>query len=104
MLLTVPGSPNGQGCAYFLLQHKPQLGGARFIWKIRIFRRDDDDFAAPILLFYVDKGEHQKSTNPATNPAERAKIGYKSRVVKRRAGDGSFVREHIFRSKIQGGV
>jgi hypothetical protein len=52
------GSLNGRGRAYFLLQHKPQLGGATFVWKIRIFRRDDDKFDAPILLIYVDKREN----------------------------------------------
>jgi hypothetical protein len=43
-------SSNGRGGAYFL-QYKPQLGGARFIWELRMFGSANDNFDAPILLF-----------------------------------------------------
>ncbi|KAF1836071.1 hypothetical protein BDW02DRAFT_494450 [Decorospora gaudefroyi] len=53
--LALIGSPNGLGAAYFLLQHKRQLGGPNFIYKIRIFKGDDEwESEDPHLLFYVD--------------------------------------------------
>ncbi|KAI4938950.1 uncharacterized protein J4E92_000231 [Alternaria infectoria] len=54
--LALIGSPNGLGAGYFLLQHKRQLGGANFIYKITIFRNDGDEFDdEPNLIFHVDK-------------------------------------------------
>ncbi|KAF2125300.1 hypothetical protein P153DRAFT_324467 [Dothidotthia symphoricarpi CBS 119687] len=50
------GSPNGLAVAYFLIQHKLQLGGANFVYKVTIFRGEDED-ANPNFIFYVDHGE-----------------------------------------------
>jgi hypothetical protein len=60
LLITAPGSPNGLGAAgYFLVQHKAQLGGVKFVYKIRIFRGDHEN-TNPHLLFYVDTGSPYK--------------------------------------------
>ena len=53
--MTRPGSPNGLGAGYFLVQHKAQLGGVKFVYKIRVFRGDSEN-TSPHLLFYVDAG------------------------------------------------
>jgi hypothetical protein len=49
------GSPNGAAFAYFLFQHKSQLG-YKTISKITIVRPETDDpvdFADPSLVFHV---------------------------------------------------
>lgn len=52
--LTLTGSPNGLAVGYFLAQHKQQLGGTKFVWKVRVFR--DKMSWTPNLLFYIDTG------------------------------------------------
>jgi hypothetical protein len=46
------GSPNGLGAAYFLLQHRKQLGGAKSINKVKLVTCEDDS-GDPCLVFYV---------------------------------------------------
>ncbi|KAF1363730.1 hypothetical protein EJ07DRAFT_102527 [Lizonia empirigonia] len=52
--LTLLGSPNGLAVGYFLAQHKQQLGGTKFVWKVRVFRDQAGGYTN--LLFYVDTG------------------------------------------------
>lgn len=50
------GSPNGATFAYFLLQHKAQLG-YKSISKITVFRPETDDdvaFVDPAMVFHVE--------------------------------------------------
>ena len=52
------GSPNGAAFAYFLIQHKAQLG-QKTITKITVFRPengDDVDFVDASLCFHVSEG------------------------------------------------
>ncbi|USP74807.1 uncharacterized protein yc1106_02081 [Curvularia clavata] len=52
------GSPNGAAFAYFLMQHKAQLG-QKTITKITVFRPengDDNDFVDASLCFHVEEG------------------------------------------------
>ncbi|KAF1849711.1 uncharacterized protein K460DRAFT_257900, partial [Cucurbitaria berberidis CBS 394.84] len=46
------GSPVGRWAGYFLMQHKRQFGGNRFISKVRIFK--PDGATLPYIIFYVD--------------------------------------------------
>jgi hypothetical protein len=46
------GSPVGRWAGYFLLQHKRQLGGSKWIEKVRVFRSEKEG-SWPYLLFYV---------------------------------------------------
>lgn len=59
LLITASGSPNVLGAGYCLVQHKAQLGGVKFVYKIRIFRGDRGS-TNPHLLFYVDTGSPYK--------------------------------------------
>ncbi|KAF2852110.1 hypothetical protein T440DRAFT_393424 [Plenodomus tracheiphilus IPT5] len=57
----------GMSFSYFLLQHKRQLGGAKSIWKVKVFKGDDDfESEDPNLIFYVRSG---------ASPSRRAKAG-----------------------------
>ena len=47
------GSPVGRWAGYLLLQHKDQLGGNRYIEKVRLFK--PPGASLPYLLFYVAK-------------------------------------------------
>lgn len=112
MLTYVPGCPNALGAGYFLLQHKRQLGGAKFIWKIKIFKGDDlhesDD---PHLIFYVDPnpppmpppedtpGSPQKTPSDSSGQAD-SEDWMEPRIVKRSADGRSMIREHIIRAKL----
>lgn len=46
------GSPVGRWAGYFLMQHKRQLGGSKWIEKVRVFRSEKEG-SWPYLLFYV---------------------------------------------------
>lgn len=53
------GSPNGAAFAYFLMQHKAQLG-QKVITKVTVFRPENDDdvdFVDASLCFHVADGE-----------------------------------------------
>jgi hypothetical protein len=92
------GSPNGLAAGYFLLQHKRQLGGNKYISKIRVFRKDDDNNPKPNLLFYVDD---QAPPDPKTLKREdRGREEVESRVVGRSKDGTSLVREHVFRARL----
>lgn len=60
-LNAIPGSPNGLGAGYFLVQHKAQLGGVKFVYKICVFR-GDNEITNPYLLFYIDTGSPYKES------------------------------------------
>ncbi|KAF2826906.1 hypothetical protein CC86DRAFT_416671, partial [Ophiobolus disseminans] len=96
------GSPNGLAPGYFLLQHKRQLGGTKFIWKIRIFK-DDGALAYPNLLFYVDpNAPPSKPEKPSSNFMERNRTdaGVESRVVERSKDGKSMLQEHVVRARL----
>lgn len=55
------GSPNGAAFAYFLVQHKAELGRKR-VGKVTVFRAETDDdlaFVDPHLVFHVEDGEEE---------------------------------------------
>jgi hypothetical protein len=67
----VLGSPNVNGAAYFLIQHKEALGGDKYISKITQFGSDGDGEC--YLLMYVDDVpaellDNPKSTDPPKDP------------------------------------
>jgi hypothetical protein len=47
------GSPVGRWAGCFLMQHKRQLGGSKFISKVRLFRSEKAG-SLPCFRFYVD--------------------------------------------------
>lgn len=64
-ILTIVGSPNGATFAYFLMQHKAQLGHKTFT---KIIVIDDNDFVDASLVFYV-----ADATEPPPDEAESVK-------------------------------
>ncbi|KAH3950585.1 hypothetical protein HBI56_204730 [Parastagonospora nodorum] len=85
------GCPNGLAAGYFLLQHKRQLGGAKYIWKVVVFKSDPGELQ---LLFYVDADAH-----PEKRRADKAGA-VRSTAVGKGASRTSYVREHIFRARL----
>ena len=48
------GSPNGIAAAYFLSQHKREIGSNKYVHKITVFRPDDEDENdEPTIVYYV---------------------------------------------------
>ncbi|KAL6706278.1 Mitochondrial import inner membrane translocase subunit tim8 [Coniothyrium glycines] len=92
------GSPNGLGAGYFLLQHKRQLGGAKFIWKIKIFKGEDEFESDPNLIFYVDP--NAPPVPPKEGAPETLTKNKVPHVVKRSRDGRSVVREHVLGVKV----
>ncbi|KAF2023568.1 hypothetical protein EK21DRAFT_80594 [Setomelanomma holmii] len=92
--LALLDSPNGLGAAYLLLQHKRQLGGAKTITKIKIWRSEDEDYDEPNVIFYVgDDTGHERGQRCGENTVEE-------KVVETSVDDISMVREHIFCARL----
>ncbi|KAH7558382.1 hypothetical protein BM1_05654 [Bipolaris maydis] len=103
------GSPIGRWAGYFLLQHKKQLGGNRFISKVRVFR--PSTASLPYLVFYVDPTPAGPGSAAEVLPRELAgfegsleEIGgsdgtNSSYIVKRSADGKHLVREHMFHTE-----
>ncbi|CAN9190957.1 unnamed protein product [Alternaria alternata] len=85
------GSPVGRWAGYLLLQHKDQLGGNRYIEKVRLFK--PPGASLPYLLFYVAK-EPAAGQASLTEPETQAQKG-SLQVAGRQTGGKSFVREHV---------
>ncbi|XP_014558693.1 hypothetical protein COCVIDRAFT_93893 [Bipolaris victoriae FI3] len=100
------GSPIGRWVGYFLLQHKKQLGGNRFISKIRVFR--PSTASLPYLVFYVDPTPAGPGSAAEVVPRELVELDgslerigesdgtNSSHIVKKSADGKHVVREHIF--------
>jgi hypothetical protein len=110
MLCYLLGSPNGLAAAYFLIQHKKQLGGSKFIWKVRIFKSDEPAMPANDynLLFFVDSTEDPadppKSPTPKDPPPKKGGKGpegnFESKLAHRSRDGKSVLREHVFRARL----
>ncbi|KAL6707137.1 hypothetical protein ACN47E_004684 [Coniothyrium glycines] len=101
------GSPVGRWAGYFLLQHKAQLGGNRFISKVRVFKTNG---FFPYLVFYVDPtpvsdtnsapARQQQSRLPSLMTKRSASGQWTSQIARRIVGksvDGNeMVREYVF--------
>jgi len=81
----------GRWAGYLLLQHKDQLGGNRYIEKVRLFK--PPGASLPYLLFYVAKepAVGQASLTEAEAQAEKGSL----RVAGREMGGKNFLREHV---------
>jgi hypothetical protein len=84
------GAPVGRWAGYFLMQHKRQLGGSKWISKVRVFKSEKEG-SWPYLLFYVER--------PAEEPKPPPE-GQGNTVVKRSMDGKSALREHVFRVKL----
>lgn len=103
MLTFSTGSPNGLGAAYFLLQHKRQLGGAKTITKIKIWRSEDEDHEEPNVIFYVGDVTPSGDAREALRNEVGSRAldeGIESEVVQRSADGKSLVREHRIKARL----
>jgi hypothetical protein len=81
----------GRWAGYLLLQHKDQLGGNRYIEKVRLFK--PPGASLPYLLFYVAK-------EPAAGQASLTEVEVQAEkdsllLAGRETGGKNFVREHV---------
>lgn len=65
------GSPVGRWAGYFLMQHKRQLGGDKFISKVRVFKSEKVG-SLPYFLFYVDGAVAATTPTPAPGDGDAA--------------------------------
>jgi hypothetical protein len=73
------------------LQHKEQLGGNRYIEKVRLFK--PSGASLPYLLFYVAPNAALGETGTTTAGAEDEK--FPVHMVERGTGGRNVVREHL---------
>jgi hypothetical protein len=83
-----------------------QLGGARTIVKVKIWRSEDEDHEEPNIIFYVGEAAPEKSVggsevalDGAIEEGNGRKIVH-SKVVRRSADGENMVRDHVFRAKL----
>lgn len=84
------GSPVRRWAGYFLMQHKRQLGGNRWIEKVRVFRSEKEG-SLPYLLFYVS-GSMEETKSGAVGSGVKVVREVNSQVGR------NVVREHVFRA------
>jgi hypothetical protein len=89
------GSPNGASFAYFLLQHKAQLG-YKTITKVTVMRAEtdeDNDFVDPYLVFHVaDAAEPPPDEGGGSADVKRRDSSHSVEVVQQ--GEKSLLRVH----------
>ncbi|CBX92211.1 hypothetical protein IAQ61_000390 [Plenodomus lingam] len=98
------GSPVGRWAGYFLMQHKTQLGGNRFISKVRVFKNEESGSLA-YLCFYVDPTPAPDGAMAALPPRELAAavkadieaFSDSARLARMGGGGKAIVREHVLR-------
>lgn len=88
----MPGSPNGQAAAYFLAQHKRQLGGNKVIDRVTVFRPDRG--IMPYLLFWVEDAPNGPHTFTVETGAWDARDDLEPRMVKQSADGRNVEREY----------
>lgn len=93
------GSPNGVAAGYFLAQHKRQLGGNKYIPRIKAFC-NDGDFTTTQLLFYVEDAPPPPPPPESSRNTQAEETGLLAEI-KRSSVDGkNIVRSHVFRAKL----
>jgi hypothetical protein len=90
------GSPVGRWAGYFLMQHKRQLGGNRWISKVRVFKSEKAG-SWPYFLFYVDGAT---ASGTGADKMEVASVYDRPRVVGRSEDGKHIVREYVVRTRI----
>lgn len=93
------GSPVGRWAGYFLMQHKRQLGGSKWISKVRVFKSEKAG-SLPYLLFYVEGPVETKSKAGGENRSERRNDSVYEGVVGSSHDGKSVVREHMYHARL----
>lgn len=92
------GSPVGRWAGYFLMQHKRQLGGNKFISKVRVFKSEKEG-SWPYFLFYVD-GAMAYAASEGKKIRNIGGVSSEPRIVQRSADGRRLVREHVVRTRL----
>jgi hypothetical protein len=79
----------GRWAGYFLMQHKIQLGGNKFISKVRVFKPDVGSL--PYMLFYADGVAADSQTREGH---------FEGHIAKRSRDGKNILREHVFRVEV----
>lgn len=96
LTLWYPGSPNGATFAYFLIQHKAELG-YKTITKVTIIRPesdDDNDFVDASLVFHVEDAPEPPPYEGGTKKKDEKQPKYVVEVVEE--DDDEMLRVHEF--------
>ncbi|KAI4640243.1 uncharacterized protein J4E79_011824 [Alternaria viburni] len=98
--LAILGSPVGRWAGYLLLQHKDQLGGNRYIEKVRLFK--PPGASLPYLLFYVAKDPWVGEVKPVAakmvsgmNVTNALEMDDDAKNVVRREDEKNLIRQHV---------
>lgn len=94
------GSPVGRWAGYFLMQHKRQLGGNKYISKVRVFKSEKEG-SWPYFLFYVE-GPETASISKRKNDknVNEGHVSEAARVITRSEDGRRVVREHVIRARM----
>ena len=89
----IVGSPVGRWAGYLLLQHKDQLGGNRYIEKVRLFK--PPGASLPYLLFYVAKDPWVGEVKPVSAKMVSGMNGTDVLVKTRNEDAKNLIRQHV---------
>ncbi|XPT03569.1 Mitochondrial import inner membrane translocase subunit tim8 [Ascochyta lentis] len=89
------GSPNGIAAAYFVSQHKAQIGANKYVHQITVFQPDDNDSAneEPTIIYYV-----KDAPNPSLE-GENSLYGQKEKSILTRGDDQEFWQKFVCRGE-----
>jgi hypothetical protein len=81
------------------MQHKRQLGGSKWISKVRVFKSEKAG-SLPYLLLYVEGPVETKSKAGGENRSERRNDSVYEGVVGSSHDGKSVVREHVYHARL----
>ncbi|KZM28677.1 uncharacterized protein EKO05_0009934 [Ascochyta rabiei] len=89
------GSPNGIAVAYFLSQHKPQLGSNKYVHQVTVFQPDENDMDSdePTIVYYVKDAPY-----PSQKDEQTLQRSDEKRTLARR-DDQSLWQKHVCRGE-----
>ncbi|KAG9387779.1 Vacuolar amino acid transporter protein 1 [Pyrenophora tritici-repentis] len=93
------GSPVGRWAGYFLLQHKRQLGGNKYISKVRVFKSEKEG-SSPYFLFYVEGPAAMAEKREERNEPEIQNRNEEPKIVGRSVDGKHIIREHVVRARL----
>ncbi|EUC47215.1 hypothetical protein COCMIDRAFT_24834 [Bipolaris oryzae ATCC 44560] len=89
------GSPVGRWAGYFLMQHKRQLGGNKYISNVRVFKSEKEG-SWPYFLFYVEGPSIAPIWKRSTSTdSVEGSVDTAPKVIMRSEDGRNVVREHV---------
>ncbi|KAJ4993437.1 hypothetical protein SVAN01_00985 [Stagonosporopsis vannaccii] len=94
------GSPNGIAAAYFLSQHKEELGGNKYIDKVTVFRPDDGtENDEPALVYYVEDAPSDSLEDTSPEDESPGSPGNPTPAAEPNEADDAFWNRHVCRGE-----